>query len=152
MKLVQVVLALFLILPLIATAGIKDKKIKNETETTIQAGVDRVKAACGNPQLAAKIDWSNWEKLDKSEKIQFMEASKNAVIPEVFDFIEKTCKEDKLYQEEIGKLTEINFSGKESKDEMNAAFALDGTALGVKLNLDGYGSWKNEKLLKEVWE
>ncbi|MEJ2527758.1 MAG: hypothetical protein P8Y49_06730, partial [Sulfurovaceae bacterium] len=90
--------------------------------------------------------------LTGSDKLNFMEASKNGVIPEIFDFIEKTCKNDNLYKEEIGKLTEISLGGKEAKDEMYAAFTLNGTILEVKVNLDGYGSWKNEELLKAVWE
>lgn len=152
MKLVPVVLAVLLLQPLVVSAGIKDKKIKIEADATIQAGIEKVKAACGNQQLSASIDWANWDKLSKSDKISFMEASKNGVIPEIFDFIEKTCNGDELYKEEIGKLTAINLAGKEAKDEMYAAFALDGTVLEVKVNLDGYGSWKNEELLKKVWE
>jgi hypothetical protein len=152
MKFITVLLAILLFQPLSASAGVKDKKIKNEADSTIQAGVDKVKTACGNQQLSAKIDWANWDKLPKSDKTTLMESSKNGVIPEIFDFIEKTCKGDKLYKEEIEKLTEINISGKEDKDEMYAAFVLDGTVLDVKVNLDGYGSWKNEELLKEVWE
>jgi hypothetical protein len=152
MKLVSVLLALFLLQPLMASAGIKDKKIKIEADSTIQAGVEKVKAACGNQELTANIDWANWDKLSGSDKLNFMEASKNGVIPEIFDFIEKTCKNDNLYKEEIGKLTEISLGGKEAKDEMYAAFTLNGTILEVKVNLDGYGSWKNEELLKAVWE
>lgn len=152
MRLVSVALALLLLQPLMATAGIKDKKIKFEAEASIQSGIERVKAACGNQQLTASMDWANWDKLSESDKLKFMEASKNGVIPEIFDFIEKTCKGDDLYKEEIGKLTEINLAGKDAVDEMYAAFALDGTVLGVKVNLDGYGSWKNEELLKAVWE
>lgn len=152
MKFVLTVLAIFLLQPLVVSAGVKDKKIKNEADSTIQSGVERVKAACGNKQLTAKIDWTNWEKLPKSDKLNAMESSKNGVIPEIFDFIEKTCKEDKLYKEEIEKLTDIDLAGKDDKDEMYVAFVLNGTALEVKVNLDGYGSWKNEQLLKEVWE
>ncbi len=134
-----------------ANAGIKEKKIIKAALANAEAGVEKVKKACGNKNLTVTIEWSNWDSLEK-DKLKCMEASKNAVIPEIFTFIEKVCLADADYKEELAKLTKLNISGKKDKDEMYAAFELKETTMNVQVNLDGYGSWKNEELLKQVWE
>lgn len=137
-----------------AVAGIADKKTMRESENTITTSAEAVKQACGNPKLAAKIDWSNWEKYDYAklgkDKAEILGYA-GGLAKSVMDAMTELCK-DADYKAEIAKLTSLSFSGKDDPTEYYVAFALSGTTLNIKLNGDGVDSWKNADLLKAVWQ
>lgn len=139
----------------VAVAGIKEKKVVAESEQKMKEGLEIVKKACGNKSLEASMDWSQWEKYNyknPEDKHKFM-GHVGGLFEEIYGYMEGVCKGDPLYKEEIGKLTQLKFSGKpELLDYDQASFALKGTTLIIQLNADGVGSWKNEESIKKVWE
>ncbi len=61
------------------------------------------------------------------------------------------CK-DEDYKEELAKITNLKFAGKEDQESRYVEITLNGETLSVMLNADGVTSWKTEKVLKAVWE
>ncbi|VAW65372.1 hypothetical protein MNBD_GAMMA09-2948 [hydrothermal vent metagenome] len=153
----KIVLSVLLVaISFAAQAGIKDKKAKKAATESMNAALTKVKTACGNAKLEGKIDWANWdtykyEKLSgnkaKNEVIQAAGVLLEGVLGEVAEL----CK-DADYKEELAKITTIAISGKADQTSSYVEFKLDGNTLGMALNADGYGSWKNKDLLKKVWE
>jgi len=135
-------------------ASIKDKKAMRESEKNISTAIENVKAACGNATLEASVDWSNWSTYDykemrskKSDVIRFTGGLAESVLTEMVNL----CK-DADYKEELAKITNLNFAGKEDQESRYVEFKLNENILEVYLNADGVTSWKTEKLLKAVWD
>ena len=139
-----------------AQAGIKDKKAKKAVTTSTNTAIAKVKSACGNASLEAKIDWANWETYDFTKlsgnkaKHQVMNSA-GVLITDVLGEVATLCK-DADYKEELAKITKIAISGKKDQASMYVDFKLDKTTLNMSLNADGFASWKNKDLLKKVWE
>ncbi len=139
-----------------AFAGPKEKKVKREASAKLEAGLTKMKTACGNKKLDAKIDWAPWEKTykisSKSDKLKTM-GYIGSLVSSTFDDIASLCKKDKDYKEEITKLITLNFTGKPKYKEMYVQFTLKSeTVLNIMLNGDGYGSDMNKKHLLKAWD
>jgi len=153
MKLLTLVVALGLT---VANAGMMDKiKIKKAVaagESKVQAEVASVKSACGNKSLSVKVDWDKWNsyKLDVSKHENTLNYVSQVIVNEIFTTMKDACK-DADYKGVIAQVNKIAITGKDNFSDMYMDFSYDKGTLHVKVNGDGYGSWKNKELFMKSW-
>lgn len=139
-----------------ASAGLMDKiKIKKAiaaAEAKITAAVPAVKSACGNKSLTVNVDWKKWASygLDASKHEQTIGYVGTVIVNEILTTMQDACK-DADYKEVIGAVTKLAITGKDKFSDMYMAFSYDKGTLHVKVNGDGYGSWKNKELFMKSW-
>ena len=154
MKLFMLVLALGLSISV--NAGLMDKiKIKKAVaaaELKVQAEVASVKKACGNTSLSLDVNWDKWNSynLDVSKHETTINYVASVIVNEVLTTMKDACK-DADFKEVIGQIKKVDITGKEKFSEMYMAFSHDKGTLHVKVNGDGYGSWKNKELFLKSW-
>ncbi len=137
-------------------AGLMDKiKIKKAiaaAKAKVEPELAKVKSACGNKKLDLSVDWDKWGSygLDASKQEQTLGYVATLIVNEVFNTMINACK-DADYKAAIGETTKIAISGKDKFSDMYIAFKYKKGTLDVKLNGDGYGSWKNKELFMNAW-
>jgi len=154
MKLLMVVVALGLSMS--ANAGLMDKiKIKKAVaaaDAKVHAEISAVKKACGNKSLSLAVNWDKWKsyKLNVSKHESTINYVATVIVNEVLTTMKDACK-DADYKEVIGQVTKLDITGKDKFSDMYMDFSYDKGTLHVKVNGDGYGSWKNKELFMKSW-
>jgi|SRR5690554_81565 len=134
-----------LLLSLSATAAhassVAEKKAIRSADTDVAAAVEKTQEACGNEALSVNHNWDQFSTMaennaemiaDKDYKMEWIIGQSGERTVATLEALAKICSDDEDYREVIAELSAVEVTPKESFDDYQSAFSLDGTTLKVE--------------------
>lgn len=144
-----VVFALFALTALDAEAGkVQINKAKRKCEEKAQAGLAKVKKACGHAGLTTSIDWTGADNISDDALKEAGRTRENAydvfgsLVEYLFDDLHKLCA-DADYKGEIKKLKTVKLITPKDLKQTKLKVTLKGGALHALMPLFYASSWSD---------
>lgn len=130
-----------LLLSLMATnaqASIAEKKAIRAADADVAAAAEKTQAACGNTELTVNHNWDQFRAMadnnaeiiaDKDYKMEWIIGQSAERTVATLEALAKICNDDADYKEVIAELTTVEVTPKESFEDYQSAFTLEGTTL-----------------------